>query len=80
MSSPDESFELIKSALQGQSTDLRSQKAQDIIALNAGASLYLSGQADSFKKGVALAKTTINSGKAWDKLQQFVQATQSYAN
>ena len=80
VSSPDESFELIKSALQGQSTDLRSQKAQDIIALNAGASLYLSGQADSFKKGVALAKTTINSGKAWDKLQQFVQATQSYAN
>lgn len=80
VSSPDESFALIKSALQGQSDNPQTQKAQDIIALNAGASLYLVGQADSFKAGVALAKSTINSGKAWEKLQAFAKVTQSYAS
>ncbi|MBE9590697.1 anthranilate phosphoribosyltransferase [Moraxella sp. K127] len=75
--SSDESFDLIKSALQGQ-TDPRTQKACDIIALNAGASLYLSGQADSFKDGVALAKQALASGKAWQKMQEFVAFTQTF--
>lgn len=77
VSSPDESFHLIKSALQGQ-TNPRTQKACDIIALNAGASLYLLGQADSFKNGVALAKEALASGKAWQKMQEFVAFTQTF--
>ncbi|MDO4895859.1 MAG: anthranilate phosphoribosyltransferase [Moraxella sp.] len=78
VASPDESFELIKSALQGSSGDPRTQKACDIIALNAGASLYLSGVSDSFKDGVALAKSTLASGKVWQKMQEFVAATQNF--
>lgn len=75
--SSDESFDLIKSALQGQ-TDPRTQKACDIIALNAGASLYLSGVSDNFKDGVALAKEALASGKAWQKMQEFVTFTQTF--
>lgn len=77
--SPKESLLLIKSALQGKDRDTRTQKARDIIALNAGASLYLAGKADSFKAGVALAKETIKSGQAWDKLQDFASFTQQFS-
>lgn len=75
--SPNDSLTLIQSALQNQS-DPRSQKAQDIIALNAGAGLYLAGVADSFQEGVILAKQAIINGKAWEKLQEFVRFTQTF--
>ncbi len=78
ISSSRESFELIKDALQGKSENPRIQKAQDIIALNAGASLYLAGQTSSFKEGVMLAKATLQTKKAWEKLQEFANATQSF--
>lgn len=76
--SSDESFELIKHALQNHIHDERTQKAQHIIALNAGASLYLCGVADDFKSGVDLALATLQSGKAWDKLQAFAKSTQNF--
>lgn len=72
-----DSLALIKSALQGQK-DPRTQKASDIIALNAGAGLYLSGKAGSFKEGVALAKDVLMSGQAWQKMQDFVALTQTF--
>ncbi len=75
--SSEESFELIKSALQGASDDARIKKAQDTIALNAGASLYLAGGAHDFKEGVMLAHETLNSTKAWEKLQEFAKTTQA---
>lgn len=77
VSSADESFALIESALQGKSDPI-SQKAQDIIALNAGAGLYLAGVANDFKSGVALAQDTLKSGKAWDKLMQFAKISQNF--
>lgn len=76
--SSSESFELIKHALQNQIHDERTQKAQHIIALNAGASLYLCGVADDFKSGVELALATLQSGEAWDKLQAFAKSTQNF--
>lgn len=78
VTSSQDSLALIQSALQGTSDDLRTQKARDTIALNAGASLYLAGRADSFQSGVALAKETMHSGKAWQKLQEFAQLTQQF--
>lgn len=73
-----ESHELIKSALEGIDQSPRTQKARHIIALNAGASLYLCGVADDFKAGVELALATLQSGKAWDKLQAFAKFTQQF--
>ena len=50
--------------------------ARDIVALNAGAALYVADVAGSIADGVARAKVVLESGAARAKLDQFVQATQ----
>ncbi len=50
--------------------------ARDIVALNAGAGIYVSGKAPSFEDGVERAFEVIKSGAARSKLEQFVKATQ----
>jgi anthranilate phosphoribosyltransferase len=44
----------------------------DIVVANAGAALYVSGAAESIKDGVALAKESIGSGRAYAELQELV--------
>ncbi|HUR79760.1 MAG TPA: anthranilate phosphoribosyltransferase [Thermoanaerobaculia bacterium] len=44
----------------------------DIVVANAGAALYVAGAAESIQDGVALAKESIASGRAYEKLQQLV--------
>ncbi len=44
----------------------------DIVVANAGAALYVAGLAPSIRDGVALAKESIASGRAYGKLQQLV--------
>jgi anthranilate phosphoribosyltransferase len=69
--SSEESLALIKAALKkGQKETGQAEKAADIIALNAGAAIYVSGVADSLKQGVAMAEDMIASGLAWEKLQE----------
>ncbi len=51
--------------------------ARDIVCLNAGASLYVSGRAVSFAAGVDLAREAIHSGAARAKLQAYVAFTQA---
>jgi anthranilate phosphoribosyltransferase len=46
--------------------------ARDIVALNAGASIYVAGAAPTLGDGVRKALATIASGAARDKLDQFV--------
>jgi anthranilate phosphoribosyltransferase len=50
--------------------------AREIVALNAGTALYAAGQAGSIKDGLAMARDTIASGAARDKLDQFIRVTQ----
>ena len=40
--------------------------------MNAGASLYIGGKADSFKAGIELAASIIDSGKALETLEKFI--------
>jgi anthranilate phosphoribosyltransferase len=51
--------------------------ARDIVALNAGASLYVAGRADSLRQGVEQALDLIASGAARQKLDALVGFTQS---
>jgi len=44
--------------------------ASDIVALNAGAALYVSGKKTSLAEGVATAREVINSGAALEKISQ----------
>jgi len=52
--------------------------AKDIVCLNAGASLYVAGLAESYADGVALARKVIADGLAQAKLNQFIEKTQSF--
>ncbi|HHS99436.1 MAG TPA: anthranilate phosphoribosyltransferase [Thiomicrospira sp.] len=52
--------------------------AKDIVCLNAGASLYVAGLADSYANGVCLARKIIADGLAQKKLNQFIEKTQSF--
>jgi len=52
--------------------------ARDIVVLNAGAALYVSGVAGSHAEGVCLAQSAIDSGKAAKTLQGLVDLSQSF--
>ncbi|MCR5755893.1 MAG: anthranilate phosphoribosyltransferase [Acetatifactor sp.] len=49
---------------------------RNAVLLNAGASLYIGGKAESFKEGVKLAAELIDSGKAYETLQQLIVQSQ----
>ncbi len=51
----------------------------EIVALNAGAALYVAGVADSIADGIVRARAAIASGAARDKLEDFVAMTQQLA-
>ncbi|MDB2489641.1 anthranilate phosphoribosyltransferase, partial [Gammaproteobacteria bacterium] len=50
---------------------------QDMIALNAGAGLYIARKVDSISDGIELAYTLMNNGKAADKLAAYVRVSNS---
>jgi anthranilate phosphoribosyltransferase len=75
VSSAEESLELIQMAL-GKRLTVSSQKAADIIALNAGAAIYAANVASSLKQGVEMAQDAIYSGLALEKLSELVSFTQ----
>ena len=72
--SAEASLALIQDALGKQSTD-GGRKAADIIALNAGAAIYVSGIASSLKEGVAMAEDAIGGGMAAAKLADLAAFT-----
>lgn len=48
---------------------------RDAVLMNAGASLYLGGKAESMKDGIALAAQLIDSGKALETLQKLIEVS-----
>ena len=45
--------------------------------MNAGAALYIGGKADSFADGITLAGELIDSGKALETLEKFIEVSNS---
>ena len=70
-----ESATLIRSALTG-AGDAAASRAAAIIALNAGATIYVSGIASTLADGVAMAEDLLASGQAAEKLKSFIDFTQ----
>lgn len=70
------SADLITAALGGDLSD-RSAKARSIIAMNAGAGLYVGGQAANLSEGIELADKTIASGAALTAIEELAAKTQS---
>ena len=48
---------------------------RNAVLLNAGASLYIAGKAESFRDGVALAAELIDSGKATETLEKIIEVS-----
>ncbi|MDX1735144.1 MAG: anthranilate phosphoribosyltransferase [Halioglobus sp.] len=69
------SAELIRAALGGAAGEAAG-KAANMLALNGGATLYVSGVTGSLAEGVALAEDVLASGQAAEKLKSFVDFTQ----
>src|SRR3712207_2815493 len=53
--------------------------ARDVVLLNAGAAVYVSGRAKSVEEGVRFSETSIASGAAIEALQNFVRMTRRIA-
>lgn len=47
----------------------------DIVLLNSALGICAGGKAENIAEGIRLAETLIDSGKAYEKLEQFVKAT-----
>ncbi|MBB5319752.1 anthranilate phosphoribosyltransferase [Marinobacter oulmenensis] len=67
--SSEESLALIRAAF-GRTHDEITEKARDMIALNAGAAIYVSGLADTAKEGVDMALDAMGSGLAAGKMSE----------
>ena len=67
---PEESLQLVRAAFSGEKSAV-----QDMIALNAGAGLYIARKVDSIADGVELAFTLMNNDKAADKLAAYVRVS-----
>ena len=68
--SPDQSAAIVRQVLQG-----NPGPARDVVLLNSGAALYVSGSAGSVEDGMRLAAQSIDSGRAREKLEQLVRMT-----
>ncbi len=67
---PEENAEITRNILKGEKGPRR-----DAVLLNAGAALYIAGKAESFKDGVALAAELIDSGKAYETLENVIRVS-----
>lgn len=68
--SADRSATIVRSVLQGEKGP-----ARDVVLLNSGAALYVSGIAPSIAEGMRVAAESIDSGKARRKLDDLVRMT-----
>ena len=68
----EESKAMILDVLGGKHDTEKSGAARDIVLMNAGAAIYVSGQAASLQAGIQKAAKVIDSGAALEKLNQLI--------
>lgn len=68
--SPEENAQITMDILKGEKGHKR-----NAVLMNAGASLYLGGKAESMKEGIALAAELIDSGKALAALNRLIEVS-----
>jgi anthranilate phosphoribosyltransferase len=71
----EESLAMVKAALNGEF-----EAASDMVALNAGAAIYVSGQAMDLASGVRMAQDAIGGGLATEKMKEFVDFTRQLSD
>ena len=73
--SADSSLRLVRQSLSDDTS-----AAADVVALNAGAAIYVSGIATSLKNGVVMAQDAISSGMAKERLAELVRISSLMAD
>ena len=71
-----ESLDLIRSALSGAPGE-RAARARNMVALNAGAALYVAGLQASVKDGVTEASRLLRAGTPWARVEALADYTAS---
>ncbi|SBS28023.1 Anthranilate phosphoribosyltransferase [Marinomonas spartinae] len=71
----EESLALVKTALDGKG---KVNPARDIVAINAGAAIYVCGVADSLEEGVSMAEDMIGGGLAKIKMSELASFTRYF--
>lgn len=71
---PEENARIIRDIFQQKERGAKRQA----VCLNAGAALYIAQKAGSIEEGVRLAEGVIDSNKAWEKLQSFIEKSQAF--
>lgn len=71
----EESKAMILDVLSGQRSNQNQVAARDIVLLNAGAAIYVSGVANSLQSGINIAAQVIDDGSAMAKLDALKQAS-----
>jgi anthranilate phosphoribosyltransferase len=74
-----QSYEIIMDAL-GKQRAPNAAKAADLIAINAGAALYVAGCASTLSQGIEMAQDSIQSGLAFAKVKDFAAFTVAQAD
>ncbi len=69
---PEENTKIVRDIIGGQKGNKR-----NAVLMNAGASLYIGGKADSMKEGIELAAEIIDSGKALETLDKLIEVSNS---
>ncbi len=69
---PEENAQITKDILVG---TLKGAK-RDVVLMNAGIGIYLGSENLTMEEGIKKAEELINSGKAYEKMEEFVKATQ----
>lgn len=67
---PEENAQITRDILSGSKGPKR-----DAVLMNAGAALYIGGKADSMAEGIQLAAEIIDSGKAMQTLEKFIEVS-----
>ena len=68
---PEENAQIARDILTGKEKGPK----RDIVVMNAGMSLYLGKDGISLEEGLQMAQEILDSGKAYEKLQEFVKLT-----
>ncbi len=68
---PEENAKTTLGILKGKITGAK----RDIVLLNSGCALYITGKAKSIEEGIEMAKDSIDNGKSCEKLQELIEFT-----
>lgn len=71
----DENLQIAMDVLEGKREKKEEKARMDLSLANAGAILFLAEKAGTFEEGVEKAKKSVENGDAYNKLQEFVNAS-----